>query len=75
MTKLPSISGREAIRALRKAGFLVVRQRGSHVRLKKRTKEGTIKLTIPLHSTLKKGTLSHIIKDAELSIEEFLELL
>ncbi|MCK4444612.1 MAG: type II toxin-antitoxin system HicA family toxin [Thermoplasmata archaeon] len=75
MTKLPSISGREAIKALRKAGFVVVRQKGSHVRLKKTTKEGPIKLTIPMHPTLKKGTLSRIIKDAGLTVEEFAELL
>ncbi len=75
MTKLPSVSGREIIRALRKAGFVVVRQRGSHVRLKKTTKEGAINLTIPLHPTLKKGTLSRIVKDAGLTVEELLELL
>ena len=73
--KLPVISGREAVKALERAGFVVIRQRGSHVRLSKTTREEVIKLTIPLHSTLKKGTLSRIIKDAGLTVEEFVELL
>ena len=73
--KLPVISGREAVKALERAGFIVIQQRGSHIRLKKTTKEEVIKLTIPLHRTLKRGTLSRIIKDAGLTVEEFVELL
>jgi predicted RNA binding protein YcfA (HicA-like mRNA interferase family) len=73
--KLPVISGREAVKALKHAGFVVIRQRGSHVRLGKTLEGEVIKLTIPLHRTLKKGTLSRIIKDAGLTVEEFVELL
>ncbi len=47
------------------------RQKGSHVRLEKYTSDKTIKLTVPLHSELKKGTLSRIIKDAGLTLDEF----
>jgi len=68
---LPVVSGREAIKALCRAGFRVVRQRGSHVRLEKRTEDKVIKLTVPLHKTLKKGTLRRIIKDAGLTVQEF----
>jgi len=68
---LPVVSGREAIKALCRAGFRVVRQRGSHVRLEKRTEAKVIKLTVPLHKTLKKGTLRRIIKDAGLTVQEF----
>jgi len=68
---LPVVSGREAIKALCRAGFRVVRQRGSHVRLEKRTEDKMIKLTVPLHKTLKKGTLRRIIKDAGLTVQEF----
>ena len=71
MTALPVVSGREAIKALCGAGFKVVRQRGSHVRLEKRTEAKVIKLTVPLHKTLKKGTLRRIIKDAGLTVQEF----
>ena len=75
MTALPVISGREAVKALSRAGFRVVRQRGSHVRLEKRTEERLIKLTVPLHKSLKKGTLRRIIKDAGLTVQEFNRLL
>jgi predicted RNA binding protein YcfA (HicA-like mRNA interferase family) len=54
----------------------VVRQRGSHVRLEKVEGPGKIlKLTVPMHETLKRGTLHQIISDAEMSVEDFLELL
>lgn len=69
--KLPQISGREIIKILCRSGFVVVRQRGSHVRLEKNTPEGTIKLTVPMHSTLKKGTLHQVIKASGLPEEYF----
>lgn len=76
--KLPVVSGKEAIKAPEKANFKVVRQKGSHVRMEKKREKGTtttIKLTVPLHKTLKKGTLKAILKIAELTTEEFRELL
>ena len=73
--KLPVISGNEAIRALEKAGFIIVRQRGSHVRIKKVTSEKVIKITIPLHETLDRGTLKGIIRNAGLTVEEFINFL
>ena len=75
MTKLPVISGEKAIKALGKAGFIVIRQRGSHVRLKKTTFERTINVTVPLHDILDRGTLKSIIRTAGLSVDEFVELL
>jgi predicted RNA binding protein YcfA (HicA-like mRNA interferase family) len=71
---LPTISGLAAIKHLKKAGFVIVRQRGDHVRLEKNLRDKTIKLTVPLHDSLKKGTLRRIIKDAELSVDGFNEL-
>jgi predicted RNA binding protein YcfA (HicA-like mRNA interferase family) len=70
--KLPQISGIELVKRLRKFGFVVVRQRGSHIRLEKNTINRTIKITVPAHQNLKKGTLYHIIKDAGMSPEEIL---
>jgi len=58
-----------------RAGFIVVRQRGSHIRLQKRTQTRIIKITVPAHKPVKKGTLTRIIKDAELTLEEFKKLL
>lgn len=72
--KLPVISGLDVIKRLKKSGFIATRQKGSHVRLEKFDGEKTIKLTVPLHSEMKKGTLLRIIKDAQLTLEEFLKL-
>lgn len=72
--KLPLISGIEVIKRLKKTGFIAVRQKGSHVRLEKFDGEKTIKLTVPMHSEMKKGTLNRIIKDAGLTLEQFMEL-
>lgn len=69
--KIPLISGLEVIKRLRRAGFIAVRQKGSHIRLEKRIEDGIIKLTVPLHKQMKKGTLNRIIKDAGLTLEEF----
>jgi predicted RNA binding protein YcfA (HicA-like mRNA interferase family) len=73
--KLPIISGKEALKALERAGFVMVRQRGSHVRIKKVTSENVINITIPLHETLDRGTLKGILRNAGLTAEEFVDLL
>lgn len=73
--KLPVISGEKAIKAFLNAGFVKVRQRGSHVRLEKIEGDDIIKLTVPLHNPMKKGTISRLIKDAGLTIDEFVKLL
>jgi len=73
MPKLPRISGRKAVRAFQRAGWEVARQRGSHVVL---TKAGSIyTLSVPLHPVLGPGLLRDLIRKAELTVEEFTELL
>jgi len=72
---LPEVSGKDTVKALSRAGFIVVRQRGSHVIMEKRTVDEVIRLTVPLHNSLKKGTLRRIISDAGLSVQEFKKLL
>jgi predicted RNA binding protein YcfA (HicA-like mRNA interferase family) len=72
LTKIPVISGEEAIKALMKAGYYRRRQKGSHVRLYHETKQP---VTVPLGKTLKKGTLRGILRTAEIGVEEFIELL
>ena len=62
--RMPQISGIDLIKKLQHHGFVVIRQKGSHIRLEKNTTEGIIKLTIPRHKVLKKGTLHHILKAA-----------
>jgi predicted RNA binding protein YcfA (HicA-like mRNA interferase family) len=73
MPKLHKVSGDAAIRALEKFGFKKVRQRGSHVMLKKQTSEGEIGCVVPLHKELAVGTLRGILKQARLSIEDFMK--
>ena len=75
MTKLPIVSGREAIRAFERLGYQVVRRRGSHVRLRHPTEPRRKPLTIPDHKTIKPGLLRHLIADAGITVEEFVKLL
>ncbi|MBW1999842.1 MAG: type II toxin-antitoxin system HicA family toxin [Deltaproteobacteria bacterium] len=74
MTKVPSLGYEKVIKALQRDGWVVVRQRGSHIRLQKRLRDETLKLTIPAHHPIKRSTLSHILKQARLSVDRFIEL-
>jgi predicted RNA binding protein YcfA (HicA-like mRNA interferase family) len=73
MPKLHRLSGHEAIRALERLGFVQVRQRGSHVVLKKTTATGEIGCVVPLHVELAVGTLHGILKQVQITPDEFLE--
>jgi len=75
LSKVPSLNYPEILRALKRGGFAVVRQRGSHVRLQKPLPDKLLKLTVPAHRPVKRSTLAHILKDAHLTVEEFLSLL
>ena len=75
MSSVPSLSYREILRALQRDGWIVLRQRGSHIRLQKHLGERTLKLTVPAHTPVKRSTLSHIIKQAEIELDTFLKLL
>ena len=68
--ELPQISGLKLIKIFGKFGFRPVRQKGSHVRLEKIEGDKIIKLTVPVHERLKKGTLSRIIKDSRINEEQ-----
>jgi len=74
VSKVPSLNFEVVVRALQRAGWVVVRQRGSHIRMHKHMPAETLKLTIPAHRPIKRTTLSHILKHARLTVEEFLEL-
>jgi predicted RNA binding protein YcfA (HicA-like mRNA interferase family) len=75
MPKLPHLSGKEVIKALSKAGFNPVRQKGSHVILVKPSPEGERALVVPLHREIDVGTLLEIIRQAGLKRDAFLKLL
>jgi predicted RNA binding protein YcfA (HicA-like mRNA interferase family) len=74
MPKLPTVTARELITALEKVDFAVVRQKGSHVRM--RHEDGRI-VTIPVHSgkVIGKGLLLKILRDADLTKEALIDLL
>ena len=71
MPSLPRVSGAQTIRALEKIGFVVTRQRGSHVVLR----HGTVGCAVPNHRELKTGTLAGVLKQAGVSVEQFVEAL
>lgn len=75
MSSVPSLPHREIVRALRRDGWIVIRQRGSHIRLQKHLGDRTLKVTVPAHTPVKRTTLSHILKQAELDLDRFRELL
>jgi predicted RNA binding protein YcfA (HicA-like mRNA interferase family) len=74
MTKVPSLSYEHVVRALRRDGWVVVRQRGSHIRLQKHTPAETLKLVVPAHRPIKRSTLAHILKQARLTVDKFQQL-
>jgi len=72
---IPIISGNGAIKAFIKIGYIVVRQKGSHVRLLNDINSNRKPLTVPLHKELDKGLLRSLIRNAGISVEEFIKLL
>ena len=72
MPKLPLISGKRAIKIFTKLGYRVIRKRGSHFRLRHSDKRP---LSIPDHKILGKGLLRKLLRDSELSVENFIKLL
>jgi len=75
VSKAPSLPYTKIIRALQRDGWTVVRQRGSHIRLQKRIGDEILKLTVPAHRPVKRSTLAHILKQARIDVEHFLNLL
>jgi predicted RNA binding protein YcfA (HicA-like mRNA interferase family) len=71
MPKLPHLSGREIIRALERMGFEAVRQSGSHVVMRC----GGRGCVVPLHKPVKVGTLAGLLRQAQVDVREFLDLL
>jgi predicted RNA binding protein YcfA (HicA-like mRNA interferase family) len=75
MPKLPRISGATTIEALGKFGFVPVRQRCSHVILKRKTPAGEIGCVVPLHNELATGTLRSILRQAQVDPDQFIAAL
>jgi len=75
MSKVPSLAYEKVVNALKRDGWVVVRQRGSHIRLQKHTRTEVLKLTVPAHRPIKSSTLARILKQAHLTVEQFQDLL
>jgi len=75
MSELPTVTGKEAIKAFEKIGFTVDRVKGSHHVLKK--PGHMYLLTVPVHGSrpLKPGTLRNLTQAADISVEGFITLL
>ena len=71
MPKLPHVSGATVVRALERLGFQKIRQSGSHV-IMRRGAKGCV---VPMHSEVKVGTLAGVLRQADISAEEFLAAL
>jgi len=71
MPKLPVVSGADVIRGLERLGFVVVRQRGSHIVMRR----GSTGCVVPNHRELKVGTLVGLLKQAAVSPDDFIKAL
>ena len=76
MPRLKKISGKDCVKILcNKFGFDVVRQKGSHIILRKETKGGAVGTVVPNHKELKIGTLKGVLELGKVKEEEFAECL
>jgi predicted RNA binding protein YcfA (HicA-like mRNA interferase family) len=73
--KLPVVSGRQVVTALERIGYQIVRQRGSHIRLRDESDPNHLPVTVPDHGTVKPGLFRRILRDADLTVDEFVALL
>ncbi|MBU1017260.1 MAG: type II toxin-antitoxin system HicA family toxin [Patescibacteria group bacterium] len=69
--KLPTISGQEILKILKKEGFVIISQKGSHIKVRKESpSDGKITVIVPNHKTLKRGTLKAILKQANITLDQ-----
>ena len=71
--KVPVLSGKEVIKALEKTGFKIVKQKGSHVKLRKFGLAGKMTVIVPLKPVIRTGTMKSILRQAHIDIEELLK--
>ena len=74
MSRLPVVSGRDAVKAFKNIGYVLDHQTGSHLILRQSSPPQR-RLTVPNHRELAKGTLRSLIREAGLTVEEFCALL
>ena len=74
MGRLPVVSGRELVRGLEKVGYVVDRQKGSHIVLR-HTEPPFRRVTVPDHKELARGTLRALLRQVGLTLDELIDLL
>jgi len=75
MAKLSAISGIRAVKCFRKLGYEVTRQTGSHIRMRHSSDRTKKPLTIPNHKAIGRGLLRKLLRDTQITVEEFCKLL
>jgi len=75
VSKLPAVSSKDLIRALEKQGFQVMRQKGSHIVIQRRTPAEVITTVVPNHSEIAKGTLKSILRKTKITPDQLIKLL
>jgi len=75
MSEVPVLDYGKIVIALRRDGWVVVRTRGSHIRLHKHLPDKTLELTVPMHKPVKRSTPSRILKQADMTVEDLNDLL
>jgi predicted RNA binding protein YcfA (HicA-like mRNA interferase family) len=73
MPKIPLVSGKEAVKALQRLGFVFIRQRGSHAILRREMPDGVRGCVVPMHAEIQPGTMRGILKQAGIDVETFVE--
>jgi predicted RNA binding protein YcfA (HicA-like mRNA interferase family) len=73
--RLPVVSGRQVIRVQERFGYVVVRQKGSRVRLRHASDPQRVAVTVPMHNEIAFGTLKRILQDAQISVEQLVSSL
>lgn len=74
-SRLPVLSGEELVKAREIFGYILVRQKGSHMRLRHGTDPQRKPVTVPRHKTVKRGLLHDILRDARITVEELVSIL
>jgi len=75
MSKVPSLDYDKVLKALQRDGWVIVRQKGSHIRLQKHHGNDVLKIIVLAHKPIKRSTLSHILKQARISVDDFTKIL
>ncbi|MFA5936293.1 MAG: type II toxin-antitoxin system HicA family toxin [Candidatus Paceibacterota bacterium] len=72
MPKLPILSSKELVKIFEKAGYFVVRQKGSHIRMHHEIRDS---ITIPNHKIIGRGLLKKILRDSQISVDNLIKLM